>query len=88
MSVACATSAAEGRSPMPDSPFAPTPRQEIALTTPDGKFTLKLRVSTRSTFALSVSAELLDQNGNPMPTSGESNLAYWSIQQGTLLRLG
>jgi len=63
------------------------PRQEIVLTTPDGKLTVKLSLNLANV-ALEVRAELLDEHGKPVPTGGESKLAFWSVRQGTLLREG
>jgi hypothetical protein len=67
--------------------FLEKPRQEVVLTMPDGKFTVKLSLNLAN-LALNITAELLDEHGNPVPTAGENKLAYWQIRQGTLLREG
>lgn len=64
------------------------PRQEVALTTPDGKFSVKLslQIMNLANLQLTATAELIDEQGKPVPTSGGSNLAVWSFRQGTLYR--
>ncbi|MFZ0889178.1 MAG: hypothetical protein WA005_12055 [Candidatus Binataceae bacterium] len=63
------------------------PRQEVVLTTSDGKFTVELSLAVVPNLSLRVTAEVRDATGKPLPGAGEANLATWSVHQGTLIRV-
>ena len=60
---------------------------ELVLTTPDGKFSVKLSVRSSPNYQLTVSAQVAGQHGKPVD-SIETPLAAWSLQSGKLERHG